>query len=440
VRRGARLRRRQVPMHLFFKRPVALLLFAALAFFLAARGMVPAMTKMDTDFPNYFTAAKIVADGGDVERLYDDSWFQGQMRRYQIGKPSKGKFAPFPPPTALLLVPLTQLEPLSALRVMTGVSTLCLVCSIILLARILSWSFVDSAVFVFLSGNAVLGALRLGQPYILVSTSCILGYYAYLKGRPVLAGVCFGLFSPIKYFPVVILIYFAFRKEWKLVLGGAAAILVVASVSVGVLGWKIHEDFLSSVLGNHLIANLSMQDPFTASFQSFDTLFRRLFIFDPTANPQPWIALPRLQGVSVFITKASIFLAAIGTLIKLARSGVGTATAPSIGLLGILTLLLAPATATYHFALLWLPVGLLINYFLQQRASVGAYVILGIYSVIGFFPYRFTIPFEGRGGLTVLAYPRLFLLLAMFVACVYCIWNQAEPAWKGRTGDSPVLD
>jgi Glycosyltransferase family 87 len=426
-------------MHLF-KRPVALLLFVALAFVLASRGMVPAMSKIDSDFPNYFTAAKIVADGGDVERLYDDSWFQGQMRRYQIGKPAAGKFAPFPPPTALLLVPLTQLEPLSALRVMTGVSTLCLVCSIILLARILSWSFVDSAVFVFLSGNAVLGALRLGQPYILVSTSCVLGYYAYLMGRPALAGMCFGLFSPIKYFPVVILIYFAFRKEWKLVLGGAAAILVVTSVSVGVLGWKIHEDFLSSVLGNHLIANLSMQDPFTASFQSFDTLFRRLFIFDAMSNPEPLIALPHLQGISVLFTKASIFLVAIATLVRLARSDVGTVTAPSIGLLGIVTLLLAPATATYHFVLLWLPVGLLINYFLQQRASTGAYCILGIYTLIGFFPYRFTMPFEGRGGLTVLAYPRLLLLLAMFTACVYLLWNRAEPAREGRAGDSPIFD
>jgi hypothetical protein len=426
-------------MHLFFKRPVALLLLVALTFVLAARGMVPAMSKIDSDFPNYFTAAKIVADGGNVERLYDDSWFQGQMRRYALGKPSEGKFSPFPPPTALLLVPLTRLEPLNALRVMTGVSTLCLVCSIILLARILSWSFVDSAVFVLLSGYAVLGALRLGQPYILVSWSCILGYYAHRKGRPVLAGMCFGLFSPIKYFPVVILIYFAFRKEWKLVLGGVTAILVVTSVSISVLGWKIHEDFLSSVLGNHLIANLSMQDPFTASFQSFDTLCRRLFIFDATLNPQPLIALPHLQGISVLIIKASIFLVAIATLIKLARGDVGTATAPSVGLLGILTLLIAPATASYHFVLLWLPIGLLINYFFQQRAPVGAYFILGTYALIGFFPYRFTVPFEGRGGLTMLAYPRLFLLLAMFVVCVYSIWNRAEPAREGRTHESPAI-
>jgi len=426
-------------MYLLFKRPAALLLFIALTLVLAARGIVPALSKVDTDFPNYFTAAKIVADGGNTDRLYDNGWFQDQMRRYQIGKASEGEFKPFPPPTALLLVPLARLKPLDALRVVTGVSVLCLVCSIILLTKILSWSLVDSTVFVLLSGYAVLGALRLGQPYILVSLSCILGYYAHLKGRSSLAGMCFGLFTPVKYFPIVILVYFAFRKEWKVVLGGAAAILTVTAVSIGVLGWKIHEDFLSSELGNDLIAKLDLQDPFTARYQSFDSLFRRLFIYDATRNPQPLYALPRLQGIAVSITKASILLAAISTLVKLARRGADSATAPSIGILGVVTLLLAPATATYHFVLLWLPVGLLINYFVRRGARVRAYFILGAYALIGFFPYRYTIPFEGRGGLTVLAYPRLFLLLAMFVACVHFIWSQAEPAVEGRKQDSAAM-
>jgi hypothetical protein len=415
-------------MYLLLRRPAALLLFVALTLLLAARGIVPALSKVDTDFPNYFTAAKIVADGGDTDRLYDNGWFQDQMRRYQIGKASEGEFKPFPPPTALLLLPLARLQPLDALRVLTVGSVLCLICSIILLARILSCSLVDSTVFVLLSGYAVLGALRLGQPYILVSLSCIVGYYARLKGRPLLAGICFGLFTPIKYFPVVFLVYFAFRKEWKVVLGGAAAILMVTAVSVGILGWKIHEDFLSSVLGNHLIAKLDLQDPFAASYQSFDSLFRRLFIYDATLNPQAPYDLPRLQGIAVLITKASILLAAIGTLVKLARRAGDGATGPSIGILGVVTLLLAPATAAYHFVLLWLPVGLLIDYFVRQGARVRAYFVLGIYAIIGFFPYRYTIPFEGRGGLTVLAYPRLFLLLAMFVACVHFIWSQAEPA------------
>jgi hypothetical protein len=426
-------------MYLLLRRTAALLLFVALTLVLAARGIVPAWSKVDTDFPNYFTAAKIVADGGNTDRLYDNGWFQEQMRRYQIGKPSEGEFKPFPPPTALLLLPLARLQPLDALRVLTGVSVLCLICSIILLAKILSWSLVDSTVFVLLSGYAVLGALRLGQPYILVSLSCILGYYARLKSRPVLAGICFGLFTPIKYLPVVFLVYFAFRKEWKVVLGGAAAILMVTALSVGVLGWNIHEDFLSSVLGNHLVAKLDLQDPFTVSYQSFDSLFRRLFIYDPTLNPQAPFALPRLQGIAVLITKASILLAAIGTLVKLARRGGDGTTGPSIGILGVVTLLLAPATAAYHFVLLWLPVGLLIDYFVRQGARVRGYFILGIYALIGFFPYKYTIPFAGRGGLTVLAYPRLFLLLAMFVVCVHFIWTQAEFAREVRIDDSLIV-
>ena len=426
-------------MQLFFKRPVAILLFIALALVLVARGIVPALSKVDTDFPNYFTAAKIVADGGDTDRLYDNLWFQEQMRRYQIGKASEGAFSPFPPPTALLLVPFTRFEPHNALRIMTGVSVVCLICSIALLAKIFSWSFVDSGAFVLLSGYAVLNALRFGQPYILVSLSCILGYYAHLKGRPLLAGTCFGLFTPIKYFPVVILVYFAFRKEWKIVLGGAIAIVIVTSVSIGVLGWKIHEDYLSSILGNHLIAKLDMHDPFTASYQSFDSLFRRLFIYDATLNPRPLWALPRLYSVGLIVTKVSIFLAAIATLVKLARSGAASTTGLSIGILGIFTLLLAPATATYHFVLLWLPVGLVINCFFRESAPLYAYFVLGAYSLIGFFPYGHAHRFEGRGGLTVLAYPRLFLLLAIFMACVYFIWNRTEPNREARTRESPLF-
>jgi hypothetical protein len=414
-------------MQLFLKRPAAILLCAALTLLFVALGVVPAMSRIDTDFPNYFTAAKIVADGGNVDRLYDDSWFQEQMRRYQIGHTPRARFTPFPPPTALLLVPLTGLEPLDALRVTTGVSVLCLICSIILLAKILSWSRIDSTVFVLLSGYAVLNTLRFGQPYIVTSLSCILGYYALGKGRPLLGGMCFGLFVPIKYFPVVILIYFAFRKQWRVVLGGAVMILVVTSVSVGVLGWKIHEEFLSRVFGNHLTGNGNILDPFSASYQSFDTLFRRLFVFDAAANPQPLFASPSLASIGVPITKAAIFLAGIAALVKLARSGAATVTAPAIGVLGILTLLLAPATATYHFVLLWLPVGLLVGYFLREGAPLYAYFILGAYALIGFFPYGHAYRFEGRGGLTVLAYPRLFLLLAMFIGCIFYIWHRGDP-------------
>ena len=102
-----------------------------------------------------------------------------------------------------------------------------------LLARALAWSALDAAVLVLLSGSAILGALRLGQPYILVSAFCILGYYAYLRNSPKLAGACFGVFTPLKYFPLIFLVYFAFRKRWQVVVGGALAILLIMLISIG---------------------------------------------------------------------------------------------------------------------------------------------------------------------------------------------------------------
>jgi hypothetical protein len=420
-------------MLLHRRRIAAILLFATLLALLYVRGIAPAVSRLDTDFPNYLTAAKIVANGGATDRLYDDAWFQEQMRLYQLGDSAYAKFAPFPPPTALLLVPLAGLQPLAALRVMTAVSLLCLVLSAALLASLLGWPRIDTAIFVLLSGYALFNNLKFGQPYILVATSCIVGYYAYRENRPLLAGLCFGIFVPLKYFPVVILLYFAFRREWRVVLGGSIAIAIVMVASVGMLGLQLHETFLSTVLGNHLVGKLHLQSPFTANFQSFDALARRLFVFEPTLNPQPWLTLPWLQPIAVAIAKCTLAVAAIATLVRLSRDG-ASAVAPSLGILGILTLLLAPATATYHFVLLWLPVGLLIQHFMRARAPLCAGFLLGAYSLIGFFPYGHTALFEGRGALSVLAFPRLWLEFAMFAVSVGCLWSGSDllPQQKSR--------
>jgi len=399
------------------KRLPAFALLIALVTFEFARGVMPALSRIDTDFPNYLTAAKIVADRRNPDQLYDDAWFRAQMRGY--GMNTRSSFNPFPPPTALVLVPLAGLQPLAALRVMTAVNVLCLIGAAFLLAEVLAWRVVEAGVFVLLSGDAIISGLRFGQIYIVISTLFILGYYAYLKGRPWLAGVCFGLFAPVKYLPVIYPAYLASRKQWKVAIGALLTMLAVALTSVAVLGWNIHETFLRSVLGNHLIAHLGQQDPFTTAFQSFDSLFRRLFVLDPTLNPQPFWPSHLALIVATALTKAVVVLAAAAALFQLARGTKDAAVAPSLGILGLLVMLVAPATATYHFTLLWLPVGLLVNYLISQGARPAAYFVLGTYALIGFCPYKYTYPFEGRGGLTVLAYPRLLLLAAMFAVCVY---------------------
>lgn len=411
-----------------------LVLLGVLAALVCARGIVPAFRHIENDFPSYFTAARIVADGGDTGRLYDNGWYREQARRYgmeDVRNPAK--FAPFPPPTALLLLPLAPLQPLTALRTVVVVNVLSLILSIFLLARSLSWHLLDAALYILAAGYGILSGLRYGQPYILISMFCLLGYYLYLTGRPWLAGLALGVFVPIKYFPVIVPAGLALRGEWKVVLGSLIAIADVALLSVGMLGWPVHRTFLDSVLGNHLTGHLSLHEhsvPFTAVYQSFDTLIDRLFVLDPTWNPRPLLDAPVVRVVALVLIKSTIVLVAAATVVGLVRREGAGAAPPVIGILGILVLLIAPATATYTFVLLWLPVGLLVEYFLTRQESVCAYLVLATYVLIGFIPYVHTAAFEGRGGLNVLAFPRLFLMLSMFIVSVWCI---ARPRTRGQT-------
>jgi Glycosyltransferase family 87 len=409
-----------------FSRACKVLLLAGLVGYLLLKGVIPAFTAITDDFPEYFTSAKSIRDGQDAVKLYDGAWFREQTRRYQVGTAENpGEFTPYPPPTALLLTPLAGFKPLTALRIVTVLNVVCLICSALLLSSIFGWRLIDSALFILLSGWALHSGLRFGHPYILISTFCLLGYYLYLKGMPWLAGMCLGVFVPIKYYPVIVLAGFALHRQWRVVLGGGIAAAAVVLLSIAVLGWKVHEIFVVDVLLNHLTGHLVPGPRFTAVFQSFDTLFERLFILDSAQNPHPWFSAPLAARVAIVSAKGLLVLAAAAALIRLARGATARAIAPTIGIFGVLVLLIAPGTGTYAFVLLWLPVALLIDYFLSEHARVPAYLILSTYVLIGFIPYGHTYPFEGRGGLTVLAYPRLFLLLAMFVVC---ICNVAGPA------------
>ena len=405
---------------------VSYLLLLALVLFVFYRGILPGVRQVDSDFPNYYTAAKIVVDGKDIDKLYDDSWFQGRIRSY--GMQSQGKFSPFPPATALVALPLSFFDPLMALQISVAINIGLLVLSMIILAHLLSLSYVESAVFTLLAGIGLANGLRLGQLYILLSCMTILGYYAYTRGKPVLGGVSLGLLVPIKYFPILFIVYFLIRREWRLALAGMSAAFAVSLLGLVVLGWGIHREFLSSVVVDHFMSRYSQQNPFSSEFQSWDSLLRRLFVYDPTLNPNPLFSAGNLflpAKLFVILLLATFGLRSIVIVHRLQKRNVEWF---AIGVLGILGLLLAPGTATYHFVLLWLPLALLLKYYFVEGEKRAVVSLLGLYSLLGFIPYSFTKQFEGRGILAFLAFPRLFILLAMLVVTVYFVWNKATPA------------
>jgi len=406
------------------------LLLVGLLVFVLVNDVIPAFTAVTADFPASFTAAKVVHDGQNPAKLYDGQWFREQMQRDGMSIPDKNiTFQPYPPPSALLLVPLAGLQPLTALRVVTALNVLFLVGSMLLLSRIFTWRLVDSALFILLSGHALHTDLVYGHPYILISALCLLGYSLYRERMPWLAGVCLGVFVPIKYWPVSLLAGFGLHRQWRVLAGGGVGMAAVVLLSIGVLGWEVHQIFLTDVVWGHLSGHLSPSAlaAHSAQAQSFDMLFAQLFILDPLQNPHPLLAVgPLTRELALVSTKGLLLVGAALALVKLARGTAASAIAPTIGILGILPILLGPAASTYVYVLLWLHVALLVDHFRSEGARVHAYLIFGTYALIGFIPYGHTNPFIGRGGLTVLAYPRLFLLLAMFIVCIHAVLRTAR--------------
>ncbi|HLT20567.1 MAG TPA: glycosyltransferase 87 family protein, partial [Thermomicrobiales bacterium] len=85
---------------------------------LAAAGLVlfgvwsarPAASELSYGFASYYTAAKLVRDGAEPARFYENRWFLERSINYGFVETPDIYFVN-PPPTALVFLPLTALSP-----------------------------------------------------------------------------------------------------------------------------------------------------------------------------------------------------------------------------------------------------------------------------------------------------------------------------------------
>src|SRR5213080_4049587 len=84
---------------------------------------LPAATRPTHGFSAYYTAARLVLEGQDPARFYDDDWFREQTVRLGFAG-AEDIYNVNPPTAALLLLPLAGLTPQVARAVWTGLNLL----------------------------------------------------------------------------------------------------------------------------------------------------------------------------------------------------------------------------------------------------------------------------------------------------------------------------
>jgi hypothetical protein len=208
------------------------------------------------------------------------------------------------------------------------------------------------------------------------------------------------------------------KKNFKMLLATVFSIIAISLLSIIIIGSKPCNDFINSVLFDHLNGKLEGQNPYAFAFQSWNSLALNLFSKDAVINPNPVFDWP----AGVFMLKSIIFLILISTLFyalyKLRKHP--NLAEYSIVFFSLFVLAFSPASASYHLLLLLFPVSLLIGLQKDNERFI-AFLICFLFlfgfsgilfdfinSKVSFLPFRFY---------------RLILLNGFFVMSVLLVTN-----------------
>src|SRR4051794_8184227 len=195
---------------------LAWLLASVLLLLFLWRVAIPATTAMTHGFSAYYTSARLVRDGADPARFYDDDWFFEQTKRV-VSTRAGDIYNTNTPVTALLFWPLVGFTPDTARLLWTGLNLLFLGLALVLTLRATRGDLLAGAIGLALLAlsQPVADQVHLGQAYALVLLGEAVVLWAYLSGRDTLAGTVLGLLLVVKSAGLLLPLLLLGQRRWR---------------------------------------------------------------------------------------------------------------------------------------------------------------------------------------------------------------------------------
>jgi hypothetical protein len=359
-------------------------------------------TRVETDFPNYYTGAAAARAGLPLKNFYDWTWFQREMN-YTGTERQLGAYTPQTPLALVPFLPIAGLAPQSAKQVWLSANVLFLAGAIVLLTRVSAlpyrWIFL-----IFLAGYGSLHAnFVLGQYYVFLTFLLALSAFLFFRGREGWAGVSMALVFALKLYSGPFVLFFLVKRHWRAAFAFIGVAIAGASISVAMFGWSANRYYAQSVLPSVMSGMLI--DPYNPGLGSMIALLRRTFVAESELNPHPVIFRPAAFSFCQTFFSLGLLMVTVVSLHNRDRLS-----KREFAWLVITLLLLAPVNATYVFVLLAIPVALL----MPGCGGFGRALLLAAMAITGS-----PLPRE----ISVL-FPRVLVLCFLFV------WS-GRP-WLGR--------
>jgi hypothetical protein len=323
----------------------------------------------------------------------------------------------YPPVLAIILIPFTYLDYQIAEFVWFVCNQILLVLVFILLLKIfkLEFNLINSAVLVFLITNfyPIFDALDWGQAGILVF-ACILGsYYFFMKKSDVLASFLLALAVGIKVAPILLLLFFLWKREYRFaaytVISGAILLLI----SLYFTGIASFVNYVSSLYSGII-------QPQIAFFhnQSFHGFFARIFTNNYWSTP--FVNNNLLYKFSAYFASL-LFLVAALFVSRKPISRKSPRFNLELSLFIILSLLISAISWEHHFTIMLFAYVALFFWFVNKKTSIYIWLLTFIsFAVIAIQSYYWA-PIFHQGILLLVTGIKLYAAVLLFIVIAYIL-------------------
>ena len=384
--------------------------------FLGIHTLPRAWRTLNTDFPNYYTAARLVHEGYDTSRMYEWTWIEREKDHRAVDIRVLG-LLPITPFSTLVIWPLSGLSPLTAKHIWILVNLAFLIPIGWMLRSMTALSSRRIALVLFLSFPLHRNLLY-GQFYVFLLLLIAAACFCYLRGHRGLAGGLVAIAAACKVFPIILFVFFLQRRDWRALIAGVVTGASAVAVSIAVFGLNAHRTWLMEILpwvthgeglGTYVPA------------ASISSILHCLFLSEPQWSPRPW----HNSVVCYALLEPALQMLALAPAILLIRRGDQNKERILLEWSALLTACLAISTipASYNFVLMAFPVCVLSASLLRQRRHGWLIALILAYLGIGL---PLSVPTMPPGPALLLYLPRLPLMMAVLLGAYVLLWHDRQ--------------
>ena len=382
--------------------------------YLCVHTLPKAWRALNTDFPNYYMAARLVHEGYDTSRMYEWTWIEREKDHRGVDDRVIG-LLPITPFSTLAVWPIAELRPLTAKHVWIVFNLLLLIPLAWMLRRMTGLTYARIVLVLALS-FPLHRNLLFGQFYVLLLMMIVAACWCWLRGWQVAAGVLVALAAGCKVFPALLLLWFLRRRQWRALWSGLMAGAACVGISVAVFGAAANRTWLLEILP--WVMRGEGLGTYVPGTMSISGLLHGLLLGEPQWNPHPWHESATAYALLVPLLQMMVLAPAV----LLIRREDARRERVLMEWSALMTAALAVSTipASYNFVLMVFPVCVMAGMLLRRKQYgwLGALAIA--YLGIG---YPVAVPASVQGLAVLLWVPRLWMMLAVLTAMYVWLWR-----------------